>query len=386
MKKQTQIITLIFVSLSLASLACQVSLPFLGTIQNDLTLENIKSTDSQTDDFVNTELISETITIPTSDLSSQEDALVNVYKNANPGVVFIVVHNEIGFASGSGFVIDKEGHIVTNLHVVEGAFEIQITFPSGVITRAEIVGEDSNSDLALIKVELDEDKLFPLVLGSSDTLQVGQLVVAIGNPFGLAGTMTTGIVSGLGRSLQSLNATVTSNFLAGDIIQTDAAINPGNSGGPLLNLNGEVIGVNRAIRTFSSTEDNEPLNSGIGFAVSVDVLKRVIPDLIEKGEVEYPYLGVVNRFDQIPLSYMEEFGLERAIGALVSSVSADGPAEKAGIESGDLIIKIENHDVLTFTDLIAYLFTDAYPGDVVQIIVLRDGKEEGLDLEIGVRP
>ena len=370
----------------MASLACQGTLPSFGTNQNDLNVGNDVNSETQLDGSENMETNSETASSLPIDLVGQEAALISVYENASPGVVFIVVHSEQGFASGSGFVIDKEGHIVTNLHVVEGAFEIQITLPSGVITRAEIVGEDSNSDLAVLKVELDEDKLSPLVLGNSDSLRVGQLVVAIGNPFGLAGTMTTGIVSGLGRSLQSLNATETSNFVAGDIIQTDAAINPGNSGGPLLNLNGEVIGVNRAIRTFNSNEDDEPLNSGIGFAVSVDVLKRVIPDLIEKGEVEYPYLGITNGFDQIPLSYMEEFGLEKAIGALVSGVSTDGPAEQAGIQEGDLIIKIESHNVLTFSDLIAYLFTDAYPGDIVHIIVLRDGNEVDLDLEIGVRP
>ncbi len=311
---------------------------------------------------------------------------IQVYEDVNPGVVFIVVHDGIGFSTGSGFVIDKQGHIVTNLHVVSGAVETQVTFPSGVITRAEVIGEDANSDLAILKVDISENELAPLILGDSKTLQVGQYVAAIGNPFGLSGTMTSGIISGLGRSMESLNFTETSNFVSGDIIQTDAAINPGNSGGPLLNLNGEVIGINRAIRTYNSNVDDEPLNTGIGFAVSVNVLKRVIPDLIEKGAVEYPYLGISNVFDQIPLAYMEEYNLDKAIGALVQSVTPNAPSDLAGVLAGDLIIQIEDHQVLTFSDLIAYLFTESYPGDVVEIIVLRAGEEIKLDLEIGVRP
>lgn len=382
MIKRINALILISIVLFLVSAACLGSIPALENENNTSEIDNGAETakdlaDPQENEFVQ---------VPPLNLSEQQDSLIRVYQEASPGVVYIVVHSELGFATGSGFVIDKEGHIVTNLHVVSGALVTQVTFPSGLIATGEVIGEDANSDLAIVKVDVPEEKLVPLTLGNSNSLQVGQLAIAIGNPFGLTGTMTTGIVSGLGRSMHSLNSTETTNYVSGDIIQTDAAINPGNSGGPLLNLNGEVIGVNRAIRTFNSTEDDEPLNSGIGFAVSVDVVKRVIPDLIEQGYVDYPYLGISNRLDQIPLSYMQDYGLDRAVGALVQSVTVDGPSDLAGIEAGDLILMIDDHEVLTFSDLIAYLFTDTYPGDIVDIVVLRGGEEIHLDLEIGIRP
>lgn len=382
MIKRTQALLLIILILILAGTAC------LGSNFNLNTEQNVVPKESEQDVLGNDPTLSgsEYNPVPPMNLSEQQDSFIRVYESASPGVVFIVVQSDLGFSTGSGFVIDKQGHIITNLHVVSGALVLQVTFPSGIIATAEIIGEDANSDLAIIKVDIPEEDLIPLILGDSRSLRVGQVAIAIGNPFGLTGTMTTGIVSGLGRSMQSLNSTETSNFVSGDIIQTDAAINPGNSGGPLLNLNGEVIGVNRAIRTYNITEDDQPLNTGIGFAVSVDVVKRVIPDLIEKGVVEYPYLGISNVLDQIPLSYMEEYGLDRAIGALVQTVTLNGPAKLAGVEAGDLIIMIDDHQVLTFSDLIAYLFTDTYPGDNVEIIVLREGEEIKLDLEIGVRP
>jgi 2-alkenal reductase len=301
-------------------------------------------------------------------------------------VVSIVVLTDTSGGSGSGFVIDKQGHIVTNFHVAHGASEIQVTFPSGIKVRAEIVGEDPDSDLAVLKVDVDEQYLFPLVLGDSDQVKVGQMVVAIGNPFGLNGTMTTGIVSGLGRTLEGLNESPSGQFFsAGDIIQTDAAINPGNSGGPLLNLQGEVIGVNRAIRTFNTNTDNEPLNSGVGFAISVNIVKRVAPALIADGHFAYPYLGV-SALPEMSLEIMEQLGLDRAVGAVITQVTEGGPAEQADIRPGDVILQINDEPVQNFGDLIAYLFTHTSPGDTVDLLVLRAGNEITIPLTIGERP
>ena len=329
------------------------------------------------------------------DLISQQDALIAIYENVSPGVVAILIYGEesgvFPLGSGSGFVIDKEGHIVTNFHVVYGAEEIQITFPSGIKVRGEVIGTDADSDLAIIKVNVAPEDLHPLPLGDSDEVKVGQIVIAIGNPFGLNGTMTMGIVSGLGRTLDSLNEApggnqeITQYFTAGDIIQTDAAINPGNSGGPLLNLDGEVIGVNRAIRTFSTNADLEPVNSGIGFAVSVNIVKRVTPGLIANGSFDYPYLGV-SSWPEIPLIEAERLGMDRAVGALITRIVEGGPAEAAGLRVDDVILQINDVEVRHFGDLIAFLFTDTSPGDVVELLIWRGGEEIIVSLELGARP
>lgn len=209
-----------------------------------------------------------------------QDNLVQLYESVSPGVVSIQVYSDLGSGLGSGFVIDQEGHIVTNYHVVEVAREVEVHFPSGLKVYGEVIGVDLDSDLAVIKVDVDPDDLHPLPLGDSDQLRVGQTVVAIGNPFGLSGTMTVGIVSARGRTLESIRQTEGGAFFtAGDLIQTDASINPGNSGGPLLNLNGEVIGINRALRTSGNGIFSTSSNTGIGFAVSSNIVKRVVPTL-----------------------------------------------------------------------------------------------------------
>ena len=221
-----------------------------------------------------------------------DQLLANIYERANPAVVNIDVAGGADlteYGSGSGFVIDHDGHIVTNNHVIDGADEIDVTFWDGTVATARLVGADPYSDLALIKVTVRTANLAPLTLGDSDRMKVGQRVIAIGNPFGLVGTMTVGIISGKGRTLPAdVSAGSTSTFSNPDIIQTDAAINPGNSGGPLLNSAGEVIGVNAAIRTDGTNR----ANSGVGFAVPSNTVKRVVQQLQEKGRVSYPYLGV----------------------------------------------------------------------------------------------
>jgi 2-alkenal reductase len=197
--------------------------------------------------------------------------------------------------------------------------------------------------------------------------------------------MTTGIVSGLGRTGNSLNPTGDGAFFAsGDLIQTDAAINPGNSGGPLLNLNGEVVGINRSIQTFNVNAENEPVNSGVGFAVSVNILKRVVPSLIANGSYDYPYLGISSP-TEISLELAQELGLDRTTGVLLSEVVADGPAEDAGLQIGDLIIAIDDFEVRTFGELISYLFTNASAGDTITMTFIRDGEEMQTDLTLGSR-
>jgi 2-alkenal reductase len=328
---------------------------------------------------------------PVIDLISQQDALVSLYERVSPGVVSIQTFADagglgFGIGSGSGFVFDKQGHIITNYHVVENATEIQVVFPSGIKTRGIVIGTDTDSDLAVIKVDLPEDDLVPLPMGDSNALKVGQIVVAIGNPFGLNSTMTTGIVSSIGRSLDSLNLSSTGQaFAAGDIIQTDAAINPGNSGGPLLNLNGEVIGVNRAIRTFNINENQDPVNSGIGFAVSVNIVKRVVPSLIKDGAYAYPYLGI-SSWPDIPLTEAERIGLDKAVGAMITTVVPDGPADQAGLMEDDVIVEIEGREVKNFSEMISYLFANTSPGDTVSLKVFRNGEFIDVELILGARP
>lgn len=323
--------------------------------------------------------------LPVVDLISQQDALVSLYEIVSPGVVSIRVLTDLGGGQGSGFVIDREGHIVTNFHVVQGATEIEVAFISGLIVRGEVIGTDDDSDLAIIKVDVPADSLHPVALGDSSIIKVGQIVVAIGNPFGLSSTMTTGIISGLGRVGESMNPAEGGQFFAsGDLIQTDAAINPGNSGGPLLNLNGEVIGINRSIRTFNVNADDEPLNSGVGFAVSVNILKRVIPSLILNGFYDYPYLGISSQ--ELNLAVSEELDLGRTTGILIVNLAPDAPAELAGLQLGDVIIAFNDQELRDFGELISYLFTQTAPGDTITVTFIREGEQQQTELVVGARP
>lgn len=386
--KSTKTILLVFFILTLTGMACRFNVSELFDIaESD---ETQAATDSAGVSSGLPTLTSQGggINLPAVDLISQQDALIALYENVSPGVVSIRVYGANGEEwQGSGFVIDNEGHIVTNFHVATGASEFEVTFTSGLTLRAEAIGFDADSDLAVIKVDTPEEGLHPLILGDSEQINVGQIVVAIGNPFGLNSTMTTGIVSGLGRTSDSLNPVDDGDrfFVSGDLIQTDAAINPGNSGGPLLNLIGEVIGVNRSIRTFNLNAENEPINSGIGFAVSVNILKRVVPSLISNGYYAYPYLGIASPLE-FSLAFADSIGLDRTTGVLLTEVVVGGPSDEAGLILGDLIITMDGLDVRDFGELISYLFTHTAPGDTVSIIFLRDGEEMQTDLLIGTRP
>ncbi len=333
------------------------------------------------------------------DLVAVQDTLVSIYERVSPGVVAIQVFTSLGGGQGSGFVYDEAGHIITNFHVVEDYESLEIHFPSGFKTRGTVIGTDLDSDMAVIVPDALPPELVILPLGNSNALKVGQTVIAIGNPFGFNGTMTVGIVSALGRTLNSLRQTAEGRFFtAGDIIQTDAAINPGNSGGPLLNLNGEVIGVNRAIQTENFNADGSPVNSGIGFAIPGSILKRVIPALIEDGFYNYPYLGI-SSLPNIDLDTQEILDLPRATGAYVTEVVVGGPADQAGLRAGtgnsgfpglntggDLIISVDGIPVLEFSDMLNYLINEKGPGDTISLTVIRDNQEVEVLITLGERP
>ncbi len=331
-----------------------------------------------------------------------EDALlVNLYRRVNPAVVYIKVYVEHDdgslewLASGSGFVVDGDGHIVTNNHVLEDADRVRVTFPSGYMARAAIVGRDGYSDLAVLQVDAPPEQLMPLELGDSDLLQIGQRVIAIGNPFGLEGTMTVGIVSALGRVLPTDVVEGGGHFTNPEIIQTDAAINPGNSGGPLLDTYGRVVGVNTAIFSWTGT------NAGVGFAIPVNTVKRVVPALISEGVYHYPYLGISSNtyFDLVELA--GPLNLPVTTGVLIAEVRPDSAAAEAGLRGGDhevmvmgqmveaggdIITAIDGYEVRDFYDLIAYLVRETQVGQEVVLSIIRDGRAMEVPVTLGERP
>jgi S1-C subfamily serine protease len=330
------------------------------------------------------------------DPASSDNTLVALYAQVLPGVVSI----STGQALGSGFVFDSNGHIVTNQHVVDGATgEVEVSFSSGYKAYGTVIGSDADADVAVIQIDAPAEQLHPLSIGDSSQLQVGQTVVAIGNPFGLNGTMTVGIVSGLGRSQVAHASPEGGFFSTADIIQTDAAINPGNSGGPLFNMSGEVVGVNQSIRTENVDQTSgNAVNSGVGFALSINLVKRVAEGLIRDGRYEYPYLGISSR-DDLPLEVIDALGLNTYTGAYVVSVTPGGPAEKAGIRGGsqptsingleaggDVITAIDGRQVTTFDQMLSYLITNKSPGDSVVLTILREGQTQDVTVTLGNRP
>ena len=316
---------------------------------------------------------------------SQDTDVIEIYNQTENSVVLI----ETDLGTGSGWVYDTLGHIITNYHVVEGASSIHVTFQTGEIYKASLVGQDPYSDMAVIKVKTEPGLLHPLKIGVSSQLIVGETVLAIGNPFGLANTLTVGVISAVGRQMST-----TSNYAIVDVIQTDAAINPGNSGGPLLNLKGEVVGMNSAI--ISTTNEN----NGIGFAIPSDTITREVQRLIISGSYEHSYLGI-SGYDMNP-SFAEAMGLDNSTrGTLVAFIVDGGPAAQAGIMpgnnqvtiggfvynlGGDVIVGVDGQEMNTFYLLQVYLTRNTKPGDTVTLNIIRDGLFMDIDLTLGVRP
>jgi 2-alkenal reductase len=322
-------------------------------------------------------------------LLAQQQAFIDVYQRVNPAVVNI----NVGNGQGSGFVYSDDGFIVTNNHVVEGANRLVVTFADDTQLDARLIGRDPDSDLAVIKVEAAPGSLTAAALTDSDALEVGQIVIAIGNPFGLANSMTTGIVSGLGRLLPSAQAPNGSSYNIPDIIQTDAAINPGNSGGPLLDLYGQVIGVNSAIASPVRA------SSGVGYAIPANIVSVVVPQLIETGRVAHPWLGIAG--GTLTADMAEALSLDPdQRGVLVSSVTANGPADLAGLRGNsngagpanpsslgaDIIVGIEEQPVREFDDLLSYIVQHTQVGQTVTLSILRDGRNQDISLTLQARP
>jgi S1-C subfamily serine protease len=328
------------------------------------------------------------------EMDVEEKLITNVYERVSPAVVHIksrvitfhfflspIPHE----GTGSGFIIDKEGHIVTNYHVIEGAESIWVTLADETTVPARVVGVDPLNDLAVIKIDVQPERLVPVELGSSSGLKVGQRAIAIGNPFGLDRTLTVGVISSLGRPLE-----LRSGWVIYDVIQTDAAINPGNSGGPLLDSRGRVIGVNTAIEIEAEN---------IAFAVPVDTVKRVIPELIAHGRYRHPWLGLVGY--SITPERAEALGLPVEKGILVARLYRNGPAHKAGIRGGnrqviigndlfwvggDIITAIDGNEIEDMEDLIAYLERETKVGQTVKLSIIRDGQKKIVEVELGERP
>jgi S1-C subfamily serine protease len=319
--------------------------------------------------------------------------LPELFTTVEKSVVQITDSDEANADSrlGSGFVYDNNGHIITNHHVVNGGGRLDVTFLDGNVYRARLIGSDPFTDLAVLYVEgVPADRLLPLPLADSSKIRIGEQVAAIGNPFGLSGSMTAGIVSGLGRLIPSQEA---GSFSIPDVIQTDAPINPGNSGGPLLNMRGEVIGINSAI--FSTTGQF----AGVGFAVPSDTVAKVVPALITTGSFNHPWLGVSGT-DMTP-EVAEALGLDEPRGFLVVDVVSGSPAERAGIQGGDsesviggrpiqlggdVIIGIDDRPVRKIDDILVYLQREKSVGDNIELNILRDGQAQDIIAVLGARP
>lgn len=322
---------------------------------------------------------------------SKNLSLIEIFEKSEPGVVRVNVQRGdtqgVG-GVGSGFVFDKKGHVITNAHVINDAKKIVVTFLDGRSYNAEIIGADEFTDIAVIKVNADLSLLHPLSLGDSSNLKVGEPIAAIGNPFGLSGSMTAGIVSQLGRLLPS-----DAGYSIPDVIQTDAAINPGNSGGPLLNMRGEIVGINTAIQSATGEF------TGVGFAIPSKTVAKIVPTLIGKGEYKHPWIGVAGR--DIDPDLAKALELKDAVGFLVVTVVEDSPASKAGLigsdktieidgvnypMGGDIILSVDGKEVRKIDDILIHLQRAKSVGDEMILEILRDGRTTNVTIVLQERP
>lgn len=325
--------------------------------------------------------------------TDSERAFSDIYNSLSPSVVSIVVsglgsNGEQFGGAGTGFVVDTSGHIVTNDHVVAEARQIEVNFYDGTIVKGEVVGLDPDSDLAVIKVDVPAAELVPVTMGDSDALFIGQTTLAIGSPFNQRWTLTSGIISALDRTISGQTT-----FSVGSAIQTDAAINPGNSGGPLINLQGEVIGMNSQILSQSNS------SSGVGFAIPSNLIKHVADQIITNGKVEYSYLGI-SAISGVNLDLIEALNIpNNTQGVVIGEVSPNSPAAKAGLESAsgltnrqsvptsaDIITAIDGNDVKDMSELISYLASSTTPGQTINLQILRDGQQLDIPVTLGSRP
>lgn len=323
---------------------------------------------------------------------SKKLSLIEIFKNSEAGVVRVNIQRAEESISpsgvGSGFVFDKKGHIITNAHVVEDAIKVVVTFLDGRSYNAEIVGVDTFTDIAVIKVNADLSLLSPIFLGDSSNLQVGEAIAAIGNPFGLSGSMTSGIVSQLDRLLP-----LDAGYSIPDVIQTDAAINPGNSGGPLLNMRGEIVGINTAIQSTTGEF------TGVGFAIPSQTVAKIVPILIKNGEYKHPWIGISGR--DIGPDLAKVLNLNDAVGFLVITVIPDSPASRAGLQGsentverdgvqytvgGDIILSVDGLEVREISDILIHLQRAKSVGDEMVLEIIRDGRTTNFTIILGERP
>ncbi|MDC0218075.1 trypsin-like peptidase domain-containing protein [Nitrosopumilus sp.] len=354
------------------------------SIQNQID-ENELQIQNQIDEINN-------LILQESKTSSLTLSLMEIFEKAEPGVVRVntlrnQTINETG-GVGSGFVFDKMGHIITNAHVVEGSTKTIVTFLDGRSYNAEIIGVDEYTDIGVIKVNADLKLLQPLSLGDSSNLNVGEPIAAIGNPFGLSGSMTSGIVSQMGRLLPS-----GSGYSIPDVIQTDAAINPGNSGGPLLNMRGNIVGINTAIQSTTGEF------TGVGFAIPSQTVAKIVPILIDEGEYKHPWIGISGR--DIDPDTANVLGLKDALGFLIITVVENSPAADAGLigsdktievdgkeysVGGDIIVAVDGMDVRKIDDILVHLQRVKTVGDEMNLEILRDGKTTNVTIILQERP
>lgn len=382
MKNSKRIVIWLFFLFPVVALACGIGIP---SVEESI----VASTAAPQATIIPAEAPPALIT------TNEDELLIDLYNRINPAVVSIQTYIDQGRlvvpdGQGSGFVYDQEGHIITNSHVVHGAEDLEVVFADSTTLRAETIGEDLHSDLAVVKVESLPPGVTPIPLGDIDQVRVGQTVVAIGNPFGYGGTLTRGIVSALGRTIPALTS-----FSIPQAIQTDAPINPGNSGGPLLNLQGQVIGINAQIETDGTSR----ANSGVGFAIPVSIVSRVVPNLIRDGKYIWPWLGV--RGGSLTPTLVEAMKLDVIRGAYLAQVLDNGPSAKAGLHGasgeatldgrvfeigGDVVIAVDGQTVNSFEDLLIYIALETTPGQSVTLTVLRDGQRQDFQVVLEPRP